>query len=96
MAKAQKTDFESALYRAKLKLSPESKKRLKNDVEEIIAFAGVLSGAETGSAEPAAHIVPASNALRDDIPFSMFGRDELLENAPSKTDEYILVPKVIE
>lgn len=91
-----KIDFENILRLAKLKVSDDKKKQLKSDINEIVEFVGKLAEINTDNGKPDAHIVPGPNVFREDIPVSMFERDELLKNAPSKTNEYILVPRIIE
>jgi aspartyl-tRNA synthetase len=89
-------DAEHIARLAKLKLLPEKKQKLVEDMNAIIAFADKLSEINTDDIEPTAHVVPLVNVLRDDVPVSAPTREALLKNAPSKTDEYILVPRVVE
>ena len=42
------------------------------------------------------HLVPMENVFRKDIVRESYDRAELLFNAPTKTEEYIYVPKAFE
>lgn len=81
---------------AKLHLDPQEQKRMSGELKAIIAFADQLSEVDTENVPITAHVVPVSNVLREDIPFQWFDRDTLLENAPTKEDGFITVPRTVE
>ncbi len=81
---------------AKLELTGEEKTRAAADMEELISFADRLSGVDTAGVEPMAHISDLFNVFREDEPASPYTREELLQNAKTRTETAIFVPKVIE
>lgn len=70
--------------------------RIEKEIRELIKFAAILRDIDTEGVAPTINIHPIPNATRKDIVEKEFTREELLANAPTVTDGYILVPKVIE
>ncbi|MGM9681105.1 MAG: aspartate--tRNA ligase [Eubacteriales bacterium] len=81
---------------AKLSLTAEEKACAVADMEEMIAFAGRLSSVDTAGVDPMAHVTDLFNVFREDEPRCDYTREELLQNAKTKTDEAIYVPRVVE
>ncbi|MGM9636831.1 MAG: aspartate--tRNA ligase [Eubacteriales bacterium] len=81
---------------ARLSLTPEEKTKAAADMEEMIAFAGRLSSVDTAGVEPMTHVTERFNVFREDEPKSEYTRDQLLQNAKTRTDEAIYVPRVVE
>ena len=46
--------------------------------------------------EPLAHAVDTSNVFREDEPRPSLPREAALQNAPEKTGDFFIVPKIIE
>lgn len=89
-------NVENVAMLARLSLNEEEKINLAKDLENIIGFANELSKIDTDGIEPTAHIMPVQNRFRKDIAVSEFTREELLSNAPSRTNGCLSVPKVVE
>lgn len=81
---------------AKLTLGEHEKEAVSNDLAAIVAFANELSDAPVEGIEPALFGGDQVNRLREDECGCHFDRSALLASAPSKTDEYIRVPRVVE
>jgi aspartyl-tRNA(Asn)/glutamyl-tRNA(Gln) amidotransferase subunit C len=54
-----------------------------------------LNELNTDNIEPLSHPVENANVFREDILIKSISTEEALVNAPSGTDEYFKVPKVI-
>ncbi|MFI3163429.1 MAG: aspartate--tRNA ligase [Bacillota bacterium] len=89
-------DIDNVANLARLHLSKEEKVKIGGDLMAIIDFANTLSEVDTTGVEITAHVVPINNVFRTDVVKNGENRDELLQNAPTKTEGYITVPKVFE
>ena len=87
-------DLDNIAMLARLNIPPEERGRLERDMQDIINMAGRLEEIETD--REMVNISGLVNVMRPDEPGSAWERDSLLENAPTKTEQYILVPRVIE
>ncbi|HLS53561.1 MAG TPA: Asp-tRNA(Asn)/Glu-tRNA(Gln) amidotransferase subunit GatC, partial [Tissierellaceae bacterium] len=65
-------------------------------LEKLIAYVSKLDELDTEGVEPLIYLHPVENATRPDKLEKEFTQEELLRNAPTKEDGYILVPKIIE
>lgn len=89
-------DVDNVANLARLNLTKEEKETIGSELSAIISFADKLSTVDTTGVEVTAHVVPIENVFREDKVTNKPNRDELLQNAKTKTDGYILVPKVFE
>lgn len=80
---------------SQLSFSDQEKQALKADLQKMIAFVDKLSEIDTTGIIPLSHLGHSGNALREDQPGGMTGREAALLNAPLKDQEYFKVPKVI-
>lgn len=81
---------------AKLNLTDDDKISMEREMQEIIAFANQLNQVDTTGIPITAHVMPIENVYRQDVPVTMFTREELLANTPKKHDGYIFVPQIVE
>ena len=89
-------DIENVANLARLSLTDEEKRRLPDEMGDIIAFANQLSALDTEGVPITAHVVPLRNVFREDIPSSHFTREQMLFNAPTTDGVYMTVPKTVE
>ncbi len=92
----QHIDVENVAHLARLTLTAEEKVTMGPEMEAIIDFANQLSGANTDGVDTTAHVIPMENVFRADVVTNKENREALLNNAATKFDGYITVPKVIE
>lgn len=90
------TDVAAVANLARLEFSDEEMAAIEEEMNEIIEFANKLSALDTTEVEASAHIVPMKNVLRDDVAEDNFTAEELLLNAITKHDGYVVVPRVVE
>jgi aspartyl-tRNA synthetase len=93
---AQDIDVQAVADLAMLDLTETEKQDLPAQMREIIAFADTLGSVDTTDVPITAHVVPMKNVLREDRVLPSFDRKEILSNAPTKDDVYIIVPRVVE
>jgi len=81
---------------AKLRLSPEVKEAFTHQLARILDYITKLNELDTSKIEPAFHILPQTNVLREDEPGYSLPQDKALANAPQRVGEFFAVPKVVE
>lgn len=80
---------------SRLQFSDAEKEGIKNDLEKMIRFVDKLNEVDTTGVEPLMHISNNVNILREDTVVQDFNRDQALQNAPLKDEQFFKVPKVI-
>jgi aspartyl-tRNA(Asn)/glutamyl-tRNA(Gln) amidotransferase subunit C len=88
-------DVEHVAGLAKLSFTPGEKKRLAEELNEILHYMEQLNRLDTTHVEPLSQIVELSNVLRNDVRQPSLPRESVLQNAPAKTEQLFKVPKVI-
>jgi aspartyl-tRNA(Asn)/glutamyl-tRNA(Gln) amidotransferase subunit C len=81
---------------SRLKLSEEELIRFTDEFKSILRYVEKLNELDTSNERPTDHIFDVKNVFREDVVQSSFDRDKLLENAPTKSNGYFHVPKVVE
>jgi aspartyl-tRNA(Asn)/glutamyl-tRNA(Gln) amidotransferase subunit C len=76
------TDAEVSTYEAQL--------------ADILGYVQKLETLDVSGIEPMAHASPVFDVMREDVARESLDRDEALANAPAKTSDQFLVPKVVE
>lgn len=92
----KRIDVKKVARLSRLALSPEEEQAMEGELSAIIAFADQLAEIDTAGVPPTAHAIPMQNVLRKDEVLPSMPREQLLENAPSAQDGYLMVPQVIE
>lgn len=80
---------------AKLNLSDEERKDIKEDLKSIVAMFDKLEELDLEGIEPLRHITEVTNGWREDVAKPSLEIEKALDNAPSKSDRYFSVPKFI-
>ncbi len=81
---------------SRLQLSEEEFARYGPQLGAILDYIAKLEKLDVSGAEPLVHPAESSNVFRDDVPVPCLPRAEALKNAPEKTDDFFVVPKVVE
>ena len=92
-------DKDKIKHTAKLaRISLDEKKidNLSKDLSNIFKFIEKLNKANTENVKPLSSILDHSLRSREDKVNDGNMRDRILENAPSKNENFFIVPKVIE
>ena len=80
---------------AHLEFSSEEKKKLMLEMNQILGYLELLNKLDTDAVEPLSHVIELKNVFRADVVEPGLQTGDALKNAPSKTDEFFKVPKVI-
>jgi aspartyl-tRNA(Asn)/glutamyl-tRNA(Gln) amidotransferase subunit C len=81
---------------ARLSLTEQEKEEFTRQLSDIVSYVEKINELDTGSIEPADHIVPMRNVFRSDTPGASIGREEIERIAPDFDRGHIIVPPAIE
>jgi aspartyl-tRNA(Asn)/glutamyl-tRNA(Gln) amidotransferase subunit C len=81
---------------ARISLNEKQTKSLSKDLSNIFNFIEKLNKIDTENVKPLTSILDHSLRTREDKVTDGGIRDKILENSPSKNEEFFIVPKVIE
>ena len=91
-----KKTVEEVAHLARIELQANELEKLSQQLHDILGFIDQLNTLDVENVEPASHILPISNVLREDKPHICLSPDKALDNAPSKDGNFFSVPKIIE
>jgi aspartyl-tRNA(Asn)/glutamyl-tRNA(Gln) amidotransferase subunit C len=89
-------EVEKIAQLAKLKFSDEEKTKLQKDMNQVLGYIEQLNELDLKDVEPLENINETENVMREDEVKVWLSTEEALKNAPSKTQKFFKVPKVIE
>ena len=81
---------------ARISLDENKIDSLSKDLSNIFKFIEKLNKVDTKNVKPLNSILDQSLRLREDKVNDGNIRDQILENAPNKNEDFFIVPKVIE
>ncbi|MEM7144360.1 MAG: Asp-tRNA(Asn)/Glu-tRNA(Gln) amidotransferase subunit GatC [Verrucomicrobiota bacterium] len=81
---------------ARIELSDEEIETFQGQLGRILEYMKQLDALDVSGIEPTAHANPVYDVVRPDEPHEPLPRDAALQNAPKKTDDQFMVPKVVE
>ena len=81
---------------ARISLDDKKIHNLSKDLSSIIKFIEKLNKLNTDDIKPLTSIIDASLKSRKDEILEGKIREQILKNSPEKTDEFFIVPKVLE
>ncbi len=88
-------DVEKVSHLARLALSDDELDTMTAQLAEVIGYIEQLSELDTDGVEPMAHAIDVANVLAEDQPRESLPRDQALANAPSRDEQFYLVPPVL-
>lgn len=80
---------------ARLEFDDKDAEKMMHDMTAIINWVEKLNEVDTTGIEPLTSMSHEINSLREDKIQSQLTAEEVLKNAPRKTDTYFSVPKVL-
>jgi aspartyl-tRNA(Asn)/glutamyl-tRNA(Gln) amidotransferase subunit C len=88
-------DVEHIAKLAKLKFNETELIKMAKELNSILDYINKLNEIDTSNVEPLSHVIDLKNVFREDKVKESYPVEEVLKNAPSKTNEFFKVPKVI-
>jgi len=89
-------EVEKIAQLAKLKFSEDEKAKLQKDMNQVLGYIEQLNELDLQNVEPLENINETENVMREDEIKPWLNTEEALKNAPSKTQKFFKVPKVID
>lgn len=81
---------------ARLRLQENERESAKNEMNKIIDYMDTLNKIDTNGIEAMSHAFPVKNVFRKDEVKLSINREDLLLNAPDKSEEAFKVPKTFD
>ena len=81
---------------AKLKFTDTEKEKLQTELNSILDYIDKLDELDLENVEPLENVNGTENIFREDVTGPSLSKEEVLKNAPSKTDNFFKVPKVLD
>lgn len=81
---------------ARLQLTGEEIDRYGKQLGAILDYIAQLEKLDVAGVEPLSNPAGTSNVFREDEPRPSIPRPEALKNAPERTNDFFIVPKIIE
>ena len=91
-----KEQVEHVAKLARLTIDEAEKEKLTRQLGQILGYIAKLNELDTAGVEPTSHAFPMKNIFREDQGRPSLDREEILRNAPERTEEFFKVPKIIE
>lgn len=88
-------DVERVAKLARLSFSDKEKEKLTSQLNDVLKYMEQLDKLDTRDVEPLSHVIELSNVFRNDEVKPGVSREDALKNAPTKSDKFFNVPKVI-
>lgn len=81
---------------ARIAVTDEDAARMEGELNAILGFVEQLSEVDVEGIEPMTSVMPMAMRLRTDVVTDGSKADDIVANAPETTDNFFLVPKVVE
>lgn len=91
-----KETIEKIAHLARLEISETEVEEMQDRLTKTLNWMEQLNEVDTTGVEPLTHMSKEVNVLREDVAENTLSRERALKNAPSHTETYFSVPKVVE
>lgn len=88
-------DVQDVANLARLSFSQDELELFARQLDQILTYVEKLNELDTTGVEPVYHALEITNAFREDVVQPSLENETALKNAPSETDGYFTVPRVI-
>jgi aspartyl-tRNA(Asn)/glutamyl-tRNA(Gln) amidotransferase subunit C len=81
---------------ARIRLSDAQRDATAVELSRILDWVALLDEVDTRDVEPMRSVMPITPTLRDDVVSDGGRPEDVLRNAPQRSGDYFVVPKVVE
>lgn len=81
---------------ARIAVSDEDVQRMTGELNAILGFVEQLNEVDVSGVEPMTSVIPMEMKKRQDVVTDGNKPDDIVANAPATTENFFLVPKVVE
>jgi aspartyl-tRNA(Asn)/glutamyl-tRNA(Gln) amidotransferase subunit C len=96
MSKSADFDVSYVAQLARVRLTDAEAELFQKQLAEVLQYVEKLSEIDVTHVDATAHAIPIFNVFREDEPRDWFTAEEALQNAPRKSNNLFIVPKVVE
>lgn len=96
MSESPKIDVSYVATLARLELTDEEKQTFQKQMEGIVDWVAKIKEVDVDGIQPTMHGHSTVNAFREDEVRSSLDRETALANAPARTRDEFLLPKIVE
>ena len=89
-------DVQHVAYLARLGLDEDEQARLQQQLSNILQTMRILDQLDTQQIPPTAQVIPVRGVMREDVVRPSWPLEQILQNAPAREGDAILVPAVFE
>ena len=95
MSRISKEEVNKVAKLARLKLNDEQIENHANQIEKILDYINQLEKIDTTNVDCTTRAIEVVNVVRSDKKETFKNRDDILNLAPSREDDFFKVPKII-
>ena len=95
MSRISREEVSKVAKLAKLKLNEEQLENHATQIEKILEYINQLEKIDTTNVPCTTRAIEVTNVVRSDINEKYKNRDEILDLAPSREDDFFKVPKIM-
>ena len=95
MSRISREEVSKVAELAKLKLNEKQLEKHATQIEKILEYINQLEKIDTTNVSCTTRAIEVINVVRNDINEKYKNRDEILDLAPSREDDFFKVPKII-
>ena len=81
---------------ARLGLKDDEVATMRLQLAQVLEYIAMLDEVDTSAVEPTAQVLPQTNVSRADVSRPSLPLDEVLRNAPGRSESFFRVPSVLE
>ncbi|MDX2098139.1 MAG: Asp-tRNA(Asn)/Glu-tRNA(Gln) amidotransferase subunit GatC [Leptolyngbyaceae cyanobacterium bins.59] len=81
---------------ARLQLTPEEEEQYTTQLSSILEYFEQLKELDTSEVPPTTRAIDASNVTREDLLQPCAEREEILNSAPERSEDFFRVPKIMD
>jgi aspartyl-tRNA(Asn)/glutamyl-tRNA(Gln) amidotransferase subunit C len=91
-----RVDVAYVAHLARLHLTDEEIRTFQGQIGQVVEYVHKLNQLDLSGIEPTSHAAPVHNVFRRDEVQPGLSRDVALANAPEKSEDQFIVPKIVE
>ena len=95
MAGLSRADVEHVAFLARLGLTADELDRLEGQLNHILDQYAKLAELDTDAIPPTAQTIELENILRDDVVTPSLPVEAVLQNAPARSGDFVVVPPIL-
>jgi aspartyl-tRNA(Asn)/glutamyl-tRNA(Gln) amidotransferase subunit C len=96
MSESADFDVSYVAQLARIRLTDAEAELFQKQLADVLQYVEKLSEIDVTHVDATAHAIPVFNVFREDEPHDWFTAEEALQNAPRKSNNLFIVPKVVE